>query len=554
MSKYRFQLEDRVMCNLGSKGWKLGRVIAIDYREEHWESDKFAPYQVMLELDHVLIYVPEDDDSYCRSATSEDLKISLRRDALAILPPGITEPAESSTKADSHPQLHCSNDETTGRFSSYRTGECMGCNSCPQDWLYVEFFSEHYRCVERNELKATRHTIDLGTVCVGGTINYATDEHLDCQVGFMQCPTLVRLPPGVHFHDDGSLTGTIEFDPQRDANYEVEFVAVSADQWDDTATGIVRLEINMKVEGNEPPFEFDLVGFEKQQQRARELASVSYRKLGETWERWELGQLDNPSTCSQMLTELGQLRSILEQYPRLDHGWWWAQLGGYHMNVHKLLENTLFECELYLGYALTFGDAEVRWLAEQNLKGCFQKRLLEAARFLWISGVKQMLQDQWEQAAETLRESAAKCDGWGWAINFGDIWFTESAARLIHGVQLSIDESTEHDEGHALMWMDEANRLLDRGIKRTSEADYFGPQGHPWAKEIGEAIASYREILQRGGDQSDWLRQFKSRTAYWCAQVLSGAPPFPPAVRPRREDALDLIQRLPGHHCQTNTD
>ena len=38
------------------------------------------------------------------------------------------------------------------------------------------------------------------------------------------------------------------------------------------------------------------------------------------------------------------------------------------MNIHKLLENALFECELYLGYALTFGDSEVRRMAEQNLE------------------------------------------------------------------------------------------------------------------------------------------------------------------------------------------
>ena len=60
------------------------------------------------------------------------------------------------------------------------------------------------------------------------------------------------------------------------------------------------------------------------------------------------------------------------------------------MNVHRLLENALFECELYLGHALTFGDAEVRRMAEQNLEGCYQKRLLEAARFMWTDGCKLM--------------------------------------------------------------------------------------------------------------------------------------------------------------------
>jgi hypothetical protein len=40
----------------------------------------------------------------------------------------------------------------------------------------------------------------------------------------------------------------------------------------------------------------------------------------------------------------------------------------------------------------------------------------------------------------------------------------------------------------------------------------------------------------------------KSRTAYWCAQVLGGAAPFPPKPRPRLEDATALVRRLPGHN------
>ena len=51
-----------------------------------------------------------------------------------------------------------------------------------------------------------------------------------------------------------------------------------------------------------------------------------------------------------------------------------------------------------------------------------------------------------------------------------------------------------------------------------------------------------------------WLKQFKSRTVYWCAQVLGGAPPFPPKPRARLEDPEVLISRLPGHinHFQGN--
>ncbi|MEM9825539.1 MAG: hypothetical protein AAF958_03060 [Planctomycetota bacterium] len=212
------------------------------------------------------------------------------------------------------------------------------------------------------------------------------------------------------------------------------------------------------------------------------------------------------------------------------------------MNVHKLLENTLFECELYLGHALTFGDSEVRWLAEQNLEGCYQKRLLEAARFMWIDGLEQMMRGEWAAASETLRRAAAKRDGWGWAVNFGDLWFSESAARLVHGASLVAREATQDGEG--LEWIAKAERLLKRGVERTAEADYFGPEGHPWAREIGDAIATFRKLHDSGTDTSAWLESYKLRTAYWCAQALGGAAPFPPQVRPRRQPAADLTSRL----------
>ena len=73
------------MCNFGASGWKLGRIIAIDYREHNWAIGQTAPYQVILEENSTLIYVPEDDDRCCRLATVEDTRISRQLDALASL-------------------------------------------------------------------------------------------------------------------------------------------------------------------------------------------------------------------------------------------------------------------------------------------------------------------------------------------------------------------------------------------------------------------------------------------------------------------------------------
>ena len=279
-----------------------------------------------------------------------------------------------------------------------------------------------------------------------------------------------------------------------------------------------------------------------------------------------------------MLSELRRLRQLLELHPRLDGGLWWAHLGGFFMNVHKLLENTLFECELYLGHALTFEDRRVRAVAEQNLAGCYQKRLLEAARFGWIDGLEQMMAaagkgddggrnwTDWAAAAETFRRAATQKDGWGWAVNYGEIWMSEAAARLVVGAKLAMVEggaaAAARAEG-AQPWVTQASELLERGGARANEGSAFGPAGHPWAAEIGAALAACRESIKEltcSGDDAcadaaaavahfeSWLGDFKLRTLYWCAQALGGAAPFPPQPRVRLEDAAALRMRLPGHN------
>ena len=212
------------------------------------------------------------------------------------------------------------------------------------------------------------------------------------------------------------------------------------------------------------------------------------------------------------------------------------------MNVHKLLENTLFECELYLGHALTFEDPEVRQMAEQNLEGCYQKRLLEAARFMWIDGIEQMMAGEWAMAAETLRRAAAKKEGWGWAINHGDIWISESVTRLIYGATLITHVGS--DERDVERSIDEATRLLELGVTRADESGVFRDHGHPWANEISAALDMYHRLQDSDADIDEWLENLKARTFYWCAQVLGGAPPFPPQPRPRLKDATALVQRM----------
>ena len=548
MSNLRFEEGAPLMCNMGPGGWVLGRVIALHYREASWPAEKEAPYQVLLEADHSLIYVPEDEPLYCREPTAEELRVMQRSDARPVLPAESNEVSTEVIEPDliKGSQLACVDGVSQPGSAGYRNGTCHCCESCPQSWSSAELYSEHYRCATRNGLTVKPNVIDLGTVRVGELIDVPAKAELPREGGFLQCPMLVRLPPGPRFSDDGSLLGKVRFDPQRESSYQVEFVAVSTVDWNKPSGEISRLEIRFMVEGNEPPAGFDLAAFQKKEQEAREEAESLMARLGEIWSKWEKRQLTQRVVCEQMCAELASLRELLHYHPRLDRGKWWAQLGGYYMNVHKLLENTLFECELYLGHALTFADAEVRQWAERNLEGCYQKRLLEAARFLWLDAMRQMLLGHWGEAAQTLKLAATKNDGWGWGVNYGSLWISESAARLVVGAELHLQtrEGSSNDES----WSLEVQQLLKKSRERNDEA-VFGAEGHPWALELEVALKKYRDLRQSGDATAEWLTAFKQRTTYWCAQVLGGASPYPSKPRSRREDAGLLLRRLPGHNA-----
>ena len=543
MAKYRFKVGTNVMCNLGQHGWRLGRIIALDYREPSWPQEDVAPYQVALVDDFSLIYVPQDDDRFCRAATSEDVKILARKDALAELKFEGNLVNETPNQSSHNIGLTRPSNSQEFDYQSYRKGRCFCCNDNPSDWLYAELYSEHYRCASRNGIKVTHHKAELDTVNVGDSLNYYPDLSIPVKTGFMQAPTLPRLPPGILFTDDGSLTGQIGYDPHRSSTYTVQFVAVSTAAWDDDSVGIVRLEINFTVTDNNPPSDFDVKEFEDNQKLARKKAAEHITNLNQTWIEWESRSITNQATCERMLTDLAQLRELLLLHPRLDNGKWWGQLGGYHMNVHKLLENTLFECELYLGYALAFGDNDVRFYAEQNLKGCYQKRLLEAARFMWYDGIQLMLQHEWNAAIEIFRAAYGKKEGWGWAVNYGDIWLSEAVALIIDGVSTAENASLENQD-----WFISANHLLQLAQQRANDSGVFGQDGHPWITAVVSSLESLKELIAQGNNTTQWLEEFNSITVYWCSQILAGVFPFPPITKVRHVAEIDLVNELPKYN------
>ena len=538
---YRFDVGAAVMCNFGENGWRLGKIIALNYREPNWPEDVVAPYQVLLDGDYSLIYVPEDDDRYCREATPEDVRILKRKDALAEMQSGILAADEPVNDIGPHRNLCCDNTAAAPIHTSYRRGRCFCCNDCPRDWSYAELYSEHYRCASRNNLPITRHDVNLGSLKPGSQVDMKPDESLLVRSGFLQAPTLVRLPPGLTFSDDGALCGEVAFDPHRGSFYAVDFVAVSTVEWQNEQVGLVRLEISFVVENNDPPEDFDASAFSRQQQEARTEAAQLLEALNTTWNLWERGQLGNRTTCDRMLDDLQRLRDVAETHPRLDNGKWWGHLGGFHMNVHKLLENTLFECELYLGYALTFGDDNVRYYAEQNLVGCYQKRLLEAARFMWYEGLELVMEEEWGAAAELFKQASAKKEGWGWAVNYGDIWLSEAVAVVLDGAH-----NGPPSNGEEPSWVEEAKRLVEKARARSEESGAFGGDGHPWVVEVETAMAGLSHEIVQGGDIKGWAERLQARTLFWCSQVLTGVFPFPPKCSDRLVEAAMLIDRLPS--------
>ncbi|CAK0792258.1 unnamed protein product, partial [Prorocentrum cordatum] len=61
----RFAVGTRVICQTAD-GWQPGRVVALWWRHPDFPPDFSAPYQVELESNGTLIFVPQDTDQLCR--------------------------------------------------------------------------------------------------------------------------------------------------------------------------------------------------------------------------------------------------------------------------------------------------------------------------------------------------------------------------------------------------------------------------------------------------------------------------------------------------------
>mmetsp|Transcript_25528 Transcript_25528/g.61501 ORF Transcript_25528/g.61501 Transcript_25528/m.61501 type:complete len:185 (-) Transcript_25528:242-796(-) len=65
-TQLRFKVGTRVSCQMG-KEWESGVVVAFNHKENDWVQGHYAAYRVLLD-DNRLVWVPFDNDTYCRRA------------------------------------------------------------------------------------------------------------------------------------------------------------------------------------------------------------------------------------------------------------------------------------------------------------------------------------------------------------------------------------------------------------------------------------------------------------------------------------------------------
>jgi len=210
----------------------------------------------------------------------------------------------------------------------------------------------------------------------------------------------------------------------------------------------------------------------------------------------------------------------LHKYPFAARGSIWGQRGGLGMNAHKYMRNVLPETEFFLGLALLF-DKEVQDDARANLHGCWMKRKLESARWLLLAGLAEMnavasvetflrrrertkrIEEHAATAKELLQRGAGNKEGWGWAVNNGDIFIAMGALEVLSYVVLlqlqmeppnpSADPDDETlDQAKTLlsvaglqMRLQEAESIWKNGLERTS-TNRNGQEYHPWQRHIDE--------------------------------------------------------------------
>jgi hypothetical protein len=315
-------------------------------------------------------------------------------------------PVAASGLLPPNEHLQCSSSDGGGGCSDlvgYRDGQCRECDCCPACWTCVELHA--YRCAERNGLGVEHTSVDLGTLVVGAPVFWSVStnrsssrsssttsssamgigsqnnsETVLATEGWLQCAAFPSLPPGLSFSDDGTLSGALLPSAPGAADYffegkgadgnapavEVIFFATSVAGWEQSGA-IRRLEVRFALERTAPTTTTTsttttraTAAHSAARSAALEAAHGHVRTAFGAYGQWERRALSHGGCVGRMGEELKALAMVLGEHPTLAGGQFWGWLGGAHMNLHKLLENVLLECELFLGLALLFPSQDVR--------------------------------------------------------------------------------------------------------------------------------------------------------------------------------------------------
>lgn len=467
--------------------------------------------------------------------------------------------------------LQCSSLEEESEITcsgfGYRDGKCHACDCCPACWTCVELHA--YGCPERNGLSLQNHTVDLGSFAVGDSVYWsiASDTNLKrtknsnliALSGWLQCAAFPSLPSGLTFSDDGILSGVLR--PHENEYGEVLFFAMSVQTWRQQI--VQRLELRFTVKRNgkdedggsveiqandreayEEDFIQNAMAERKAEREAHAHLTSAFRSYQMYYEERRLGH----SECiGRMAASLSGVKNVLDAHPRLGGGAFWVWLGALHMNLHKLLENVLPECELYLGLGLLFPPSPASLDdARLNLEGCLAKRKLEAAKFLYLEGLQLMEAGSWGAAEKTLAHAAQLKDGWGWGVNNGEIWVARSAALIVIYCRQLVASAEGADATEVelvaelsagVRGSEESNPIVGGGASMLDEAAAtlqlaFSRQPDlPWTRHNMAAVDRFQtlahELRGKGGILAGEVAEFTKKTKDWCKEALKHAQPKP---------------------------
>ena len=327
----------------------------------------------------------------------------------------------------------------------YRDGRCGGCECCPLRWSCLEMHSRGYRCAERTSVPVQNRMLSLapsGRWTVGDAVEASLSDLP--WTSLPKCHSY--LPPGVHLElnasSDGtssvlSLRGTLGYDPTRPGEYswDLEIDGVVGDGSSEQYTvQRVRGTVTVSNVAHErgKALEAEVNALASNDAKARAAGLAGFRAFEQYYNE---RSLSHERSVRHMYSSEQELASVLDDTPAVSGGIYWNWAGGLYMNLHKLLEDVLVDgCEHHFEQGLLYGpDDEV---LRSNLDGCFAKRLLESAKFMWLQALSHLADPKSSMETLTasrqlLQHAAAVKDGWGWGVNNGDIHLSLASVRVL---------------------------------------------------------------------------------------------------------------------------